>query len=42
MTPVGLFVLVVIPVLYIIVSELILAMLKKEEKRRNQLKDKNI
>ncbi len=42
MTPVGLFVLVVIPVLYIIVSELISAMLKKEEKRRNQLKDKNI
>lgn len=40
-TPTGMFVFIVIPVLYIVGSEMIYIMLEKEEKRRNKLKEKN-
>ena len=39
-TPNGMFLFVVIPVLYVIGSEMIVFMLDKEEKRRNKLKEK--
>lgn len=39
-TPNGMFIFVVIPVLYVIGSEMIIFMLDKEEKRRNKLKEK--
>jgi len=35
-TPIGLFIFVVLPILYIIISEVVIAMLEKEEKRRNK------
>lgn len=35
-TPIGLFILIVLPIMYIIISEVIIAMLEKEEKRRNK------
>ncbi len=39
-TPTGMFIFIVIPVLYIVGSEMIYIMLEKEEKRRNKLKEK--
>lgn len=39
-TPNGMFIFVVIPILYVIGSEMIYFMLDKEEKRRNKLKEK--
>lgn len=41
-TPNGMFVFIVIPVLYMIGSEMIYALLEKEEKRRSKLKEKNV
>lgn len=38
-TPKGMFIFIVIPVLYIVGSEMIYFMLEKEEKRRNKLKE---
>lgn len=40
-TSTGMFIFIVIPVLYIVGSEMIYIMLEKEEKRRNKLKEKN-
>lgn len=41
-TPTGMFVFIVIPVLYVVGSEMIYAMLEKEEKRRQKLKEKKL
>lgn len=39
-TPTGMFIFIVIPVLYVVGSEMIYFLLEKEEKRRNKLKEK--
>ena len=39
-TPLGFFIFVVLPIVYIIGSELISSLMEKEEERRNKLKDK--
>lgn len=41
-TPKGMFIFIVIPVLYIVGSEMIYFMLEKEEKRRNKLKEQKV
>ena len=40
-TKVGFFLFIIIPILFIIASEMIATLLEKEEERRNQLKEKN-
>ena len=41
-TPTGMFIFIVIPILYVVGSEMIYAMLEKEDKRRAKLKEKKI